>query len=110
MQLNAIEASGANDDLLVVLPTGYGKSLIFHTAGIVANKLTLIICPYVALIYGQIKKLQSLGIEANALGGPYSETKQLAKYDWATNADKIQFLYTTPESFVAEDTQNLLKA
>jgi len=68
-QLEAIEAILCGKDVIVVQPTGSGKSLCYVAPALLnPGKITLIIEPVTAVITDQVKSLQSKGIDAVALG------------------------------------------
>ena len=56
-QEEAIRASLAGRDLLLVLPTGGGKSLCFQAPALVRAGLTLVVSPLIALMKDQVDKL-----------------------------------------------------
>ena len=50
-------------DLLPVLPTGFGKSLIFQLLALVNDHhVVLVICPLKSIVNDQIKEASSMGI------------------------------------------------
>ena len=55
------------DDVLAVMPTGSGKSLLFQLPPIVRDSLTLVVSPLIALMRGQVAQLRELGVEAATL-------------------------------------------
>ena len=55
-------------DLLAVLPTGFGKSLIFQLLALVNDDhVVLVICPLKSIVNDQIKEASSMGISAGSL-------------------------------------------
>lgn len=62
-QADAIYRSLRQQDLLVLLPTGFGKSIIYQLAGLLMPGITLVVDPLVALIEDQVEGLQAHGIE-----------------------------------------------
>ena len=55
------------EDVLAVMPTGSGKSLLFQLPPIVRDGLTLVVSPLIALMRGQVAQLRELGVEAATL-------------------------------------------
>lgn len=60
-QAEAIQHSLLQDDTLIILPTGYGKSMIFQLASLIVPGITLVIEPFRALIDDQVRNLQDHG-------------------------------------------------
>ena len=55
-------------DLLAVLPTGFGKSLIFQLLALVNDDhVVLVICPLKSIVNDQIKEASSMEISAGSL-------------------------------------------
>ena len=59
-----------HDDVLAVLPTGYGKSHIFQLFAVAASiertepQTVLVVCPLKSIIEDQIAEAESMGIPA----------------------------------------------
>ena len=72
-QDTAVKSLLSNQDVLAVLPIGYGKSLIFHTYAMATqsinnmNACILVICPLTSIIKDQITETRSLGIKCVSL-------------------------------------------
>jgi len=96
LQQEIIEASVRGKDVIGVLPTGSGKSIIYQVAGLKREGLTLVISPLIALIEDQVKKLQFLGIKSIALTGniPPHELTRLLDNAFYGNT---KFLFLSPE-------------
>ena len=63
--------------MLAVLPTGFGKSLVFQVFAIIAsmvsvssNSCVLVICPLKSIIIDQVEEADSLGLNAVELESP----------------------------------------
>lgn len=110
-------------DILAVLPTGYGKSLIFQLApqvimrsrNIPASKsVGLVITPLNSIMQNQIQALHSMGISACSLD--YSCSKaQTFQYDSDESGDDAdnsdgQILTTTPISDILQGKYSLIYA
>ncbi|MDQ7073726.1 MAG: RecQ family ATP-dependent DNA helicase [Gammaproteobacteria bacterium] len=57
----------AGHDLLLVMPTGAGKSLCYQLPGLARAGTTLVISPLIALMEDQVGKLQELGLNAERI-------------------------------------------
>ena len=74
-QVAAIEALQGGKDVIVVQPTGSGKSLCYIASALMnPGKITLVIEPLIAVITNQIQNLTLKGIDAFALGGAAGKT------------------------------------
>lgn len=69
VQEPAIDALIDGENVLCLMPTGGGKSLIYQTAGMVKEKSTLVISPLVALMSQQCTQLVEKGIPAVCFSG-----------------------------------------
>ena len=68
-QLEAIELLQTGKDVVIVQPTGSGKSLCYTVPALLnPGKITLVIEPVVAIITNQVLSLRAKGIDAVAIG------------------------------------------
>lgn len=108
-QLSGLLAALDGRDLLTVLPTGSGKSVIFQLPALLSSGYTLVISPLVALMQDQVLRLQHLGLPAAGLWGGLSRGEQLAQIHDTERGD-VKLLYVAPERVNrSEDLQNLLR-
>ena len=63
-QADVIEAVLAGQDVIVVMPTGGGKSLCYQLPSLLLPRPTVVVSPLLALLEDQYLKLQQLGIPA----------------------------------------------
>jgi RecQ family ATP-dependent DNA helicase len=83
-------------DVLLVMPTGAGKSLCFQLPGIARGGTTLVISPLIALMEDQVAKLASLGLSvARIHSGLDRALSRQACADYLAGA--LQFLFIAPE-------------
>src|ERR687889_1681855 len=57
-QADAVQAALAGRDLLVVMPTGAGKSLCYQLPALLRPELTLVVSPLVSLMQDQVAALE----------------------------------------------------
>ena len=83
-------------DVIGILPTGSGKSIIYQVAGLASGGITVVISPLIALIEEQNNKLNQLGIKSIALTGflPFNELKRLLDNVQFGNT---KFVFLSPE-------------
>ncbi|MGH7722426.1 MAG: RecQ family ATP-dependent DNA helicase [Candidatus Dormibacteria bacterium] len=97
-QAEIVAAAEAGRDLLLVAPTGSGKSIGYWVPGIAAGDLTMVVSPLIALMNDQVARLRSLGIAAASLHSQVDRTTQDAALEAAARGT-LRFLYVTPERF-----------
>lgn len=95
-QVAPIKTLTNRQDTIVIAGTSSGKTAIYQTAGLVLHGLTVVIEPLLALIYNQVKELQSKGISADYIDSTRSKT-DVNKILCKAQKGKLSFLYVTPE-------------
>ena len=98
-QREAVEAAVAGRDVLVVMPTGSGKSLCYQLPALMRADLTLVVSPLVSLMQDQVEALERVAPGRVALVN--------AQQDAATNRKAVEravsgharLLYVAPERF-----------
>ena len=95
-QAEAIDALGRGQSVLALLPTGYGKSLIYQVAGLASGKSTIVVSPLVALMRQQREQLAAKGIAAVNLSGMGS-AEQAGLLTRMAREGLPQFLFASPE-------------
>ncbi len=90
------EAATAGQDVLLVMPTGAGKSLCYQLPGLARGGTTLVISPLIALMEDQVARLESLGLRAARIhsGRPRLESRQVC-LDYVAGA--LDYLFIAPE-------------
>jgi RecQ family ATP-dependent DNA helicase len=89
-------AAIAGRDLLLVMPTGSGKSLCYQLPALARGGAALVISPLIALMEDQAAKLKSLGLKvARIHSGLERATARQACVDYL--AGNLQFLFIAPE-------------
>ena len=96
MQEEIIEAALEGKDVLAILPTGGGKSVCFQVPGLMADGLTLVVTPLIALMKDQVQNLRDKGIKAAAVHAGMSRHEVDLTLNNAAYGD-FKFLYLSPE-------------
>ena len=132
-QIQCFELLLKGHDVVAVLPTGYGKSLIFHLLPWVLpiktigeSNLVLVVCPLSSIMNDQISVLKQQGIRAaslpNLFNGKDDDVSSLfpssrpKSDDLEVNFSKaileadIDILFGHPESFLSVHGRELLKS
>jgi DNA topoisomerase III len=83
-------------DVLLVMPTGSGKSLCYQLPGIMRGGTTLVISPLIALMEDQVAKLVSLGFAAERIHSNRDRgtSREVSK---AYLEGRLDFLFIAPE-------------
>lgn len=95
-QLEIIETMLENNDMLVLMPTGAGKSLCFQIPALYEDGVTIIISPLLSLIYDQIADLAVRGVVAH--GCSSTSTVSMDDVFDDVNNGHCNLVYTTPET------------
>ncbi|MEM9553029.1 MAG: DNA topoisomerase 3 [Acidobacteriota bacterium] len=83
-------------DVLLVMPTGAGKSLAYQLPGIARGGTTLVISPLIALMDDQVAKLRDLGFAAERIHS--AMTRAASRQVCADYLDgRLDFLFIAPE-------------
>jgi ATP-dependent DNA helicase RecQ len=99
-QREACEAAVAGRDVLVVMPTGSGKSLCYQLPALVRDDLTIVVSPLVALMQDQVEALHARGLAdrvalVNAQQDGYANADALER----ASDGRLRLLYVAPERF-----------
>jgi ATP-dependent DNA helicase RecQ len=95
-QLAVCEAAVEGRDLLLVMPTGAGKSLCYQLPAIARGGTALVISPLIALMEDQAAKLIALGLRvARIHSGLDRSVARQACADYLNGS--LQFLFIAPE-------------
>ncbi|WP_227026702.1 DNA topoisomerase 3 [Corallococcus soli] len=114
-QEEVCRAATSGEDLLLVMPTGAGKSLCYQLPGLARAGTTLVVSPLIALMEDQVLRLQSLGFAADRIhsGRDRAASRQVcAEY----LEGRLDFLFIAPErlgvpgfgEFLARRTPSLI--
>jgi len=83
-------------DVIAVLPTGSGKSIIYQVAGLALDGITLVISPLIALMEDQQANLNRRGVKSIALTGSLSFPEQERLLN-NVQYGNTKFLFLSPE-------------
>lgn len=100
-QLQIVLAALRGESLLVVRPTGSGKSLCFQIPAILSSHVTFVLTPLKALMQDQVVGLQRLKIPATYINSDLRQDEKTKRYELLKN-NSLKLLYLTPERLDAE--------
>jgi ATP-dependent DNA helicase RecQ len=100
-QAEIINTALENRDVLVIMPTGGGKSLCFQLPALLKPGITVVVSPLIALMQDQVQALRDNGIGATFLNSTLS-TAELRQREAAILAGQIKLLYLAPERLLGE--------
>jgi DNA topoisomerase-3 len=90
------KAARGGEDVLLVMPTGAGKSLCYQLPGLARGGTTLVISPLIALMEDQVAKLQALGLRAERIhSGRSRPDSRAACLEYLSGG--LDFLFIAPE-------------
>jgi len=106
-QEEGVDAILNHQDLLMILPTGAGKSLVFQLPTLLMDGITIVISPLIALMQDQVASLKAQNIAADMISSAqtFEEVQEIIVA--AQNA-KLKFLYLSPERLNNGSTLNIL--
>jgi len=97
-QEEVVKAMLEGRDILLVMPTGGGKSLCYQLPALISEGTALVVSPLIALMKDQVDVLRKRGIAASFINSTLSLAKQrdaLKKLE----AGNLKLLYVAPERF-----------
>lgn len=100
-QKDIIEKALTNQDLLVIMPTGGGKSLCFQLPALLKKGIMIVVSPLIALMQDQVDSLLDNGIGATFLNSSLN-WDELKSRELAILNGKIKLLYVAPERLLSE--------
>ena len=100
-QAEIVETLAGGNSLLVLMPTGGGKSLCYQIPALMRGGVAVVVSPLIALMNDQVANLRAAGVHCAAVHGgtPPDDVRQIAD-DIATG--HLKLLYVSPERLVGE--------
>jgi ATP-dependent DNA helicase RecQ len=107
LQEEAIESVITGQDLLLISPTGGGKSLVYQLAALRLDGVAVIVCPLLALMSQQVEKLKSMGVRAEFLNSTLNPGEQ-DDLAYALRDKSIDLLFLSPEKLLQPSVLGVL--
>ncbi|MDH5556753.1 MAG: RecQ family ATP-dependent DNA helicase, partial [Alphaproteobacteria bacterium] len=95
-QGEAIGALLAGRNMLAVMPTGSGKSLIYQIPALLTGGLTVVVSPLVALMQDQVAALRLNGVAAATINSSIPRDENIETWS-RVQAGEVTLLYMSPE-------------
>ena len=93
-----IDSILAGKDVIVVMPTGSGKSLCYQLPAMILDGVTLVVSPLIALMKDQVDALHARGLPATFINSSIPEPEQRARIE-ALRRREHKLVYIAPERF-----------
>ncbi|MBA2953000.1 RecQ family ATP-dependent DNA helicase [Nocardioides sp. MAH-18] len=105
-QADATAALLEGHDVLLVSPTGSGKSLVYQVAGLMIDGPTIVVSPLLALQQDQIDHIErsAAGVRAGRVSSAESESARRDVLEAAAAGD-LEFLFLAPEQLANPDVR-----
>lgn len=107
-QADAIATVLSRRDVLVVLPTGGGKSLCYQVPALVLPGMTVVISPLISLMHDQVHALERRGIPATFVDSTLARSELNARLTQAFRGE-LKLLYVAPERLMTGDLARRLR-
>lgn len=106
-QRRIIEQVLKNQDVLVIMPTGGGKSLCYQLPALLKSGVAIVVSPLIALMQDQVVALQDNGIGATFLNSTLS-IDEVRSRETSLLSGSIKLLYIAPERLFTQSFTDLL--
>lgn len=107
-QLDGIMYGLRQEDAIVLLPTGSGKSAIFQLLSLILPGICLVVAPLTSLIEDQVDNLVKIGIDRVA--GITSNTTYRQCVEQAIVRGQYLLVYVSPERFQIEEFRRAIRS
>ncbi len=97
-QGDVISAILNGEDVVVVMPTGGGKSLCYQLPAILLDGVTIVVSPLIALMKDQVDTLLARGLPATLINSTISASEQRERIRQMRNGE-FKLVYIAPERF-----------
>jgi len=107
-QAEAIESALRGRDVVVVMPTGSGKSICYQLPALELEGVTVVVSPLLSLMKDQADSLTNRGISVVEINGTLTPARR-RELEAEIVAGKHEFVYTTPEQLANPEFRDLLR-
>jgi len=107
LQEDIVDAILDHDDVLMILPTGGGKSLCYQLPTLLMDGVTVVVSPLLALMHDQVVSLRANGVTAAMLSS-MQDLDEIQQVESELREGRIKLLYIAPERLKNEYFLGLL--
>jgi len=97
-QLETIRQVLNGDDVVLVMPTGSGKSLCYQLSAMLMPGVTIVVSPLIALMKDQVDALETKGIAATFINSSISAGEMMQRLN-GVRSGRFKLVYIAPERF-----------
>lgn len=108
-QSDAVQAVLSGRDVLVLMPTGGGKSLCFQVPALLLPGPTVVISPLISLMQDQVDALARRGLPATFINSTLPTSEREARLARVERGE-VRLLYVAPERFDVPGFRERLRA
>ncbi len=105
-QLPVVEAALCGQSVLVVSPTGFGKSLCFQLPAILRPGVSVVVSPLKALMGEQVSALLKHKIPSTFINSDLDSVEKRIRYELLAN-NSLKLIYAAPERFFVQNKGEL---
>ena len=108
LQIEVIEHILQGGQALVLMPTGFGKSLCYQLPSLVFEGLVVVLSPLIALMKDQVDEARRRGLETCFINSSLTASEREKVYR-DLSLGKTKLLYVTPERFRKKEFLEAIK-
>ncbi|MGA8003507.1 MAG: RecQ family ATP-dependent DNA helicase [Pseudolabrys sp.] len=106
-QLPVVEAALCGQSVLVVSPTGFGKTLCFQLPAVLRPGVSVVVSPLKALMGEQVSALLRRKIPSTFINSDLDSFEKEVRYEQLANKS-LKLLYAAPERFFVRNKRELI--
>ena len=108
-QQGVLDAALSGRDVIVLMPTGGGKSMCYQLPGFVLQGLVVVVSPLISLMQDQVAQCQGVGLRA-ALVNSAQAPEVTAQVYQDMHQERLDILFVAPERLLQRDFIQRLQA
>ncbi|OAD51993.1 ATP-dependent DNA helicase Q1 [Eufriesea mexicana] len=98
LQLPTINAFMSNEDVILIMPTGGGKSLCYQLPAVISKGITIVVSPLLSLMEDQLYGLHKHNVKARMLSAKGDkENVKIVMNSLVDKKSDLKLIYVTPE-------------